>query len=230
LAGREGNGADERGREQLVESFQQAFAETLLQGDEAYAERLIGEAVEVGFDQGTIADEIVSPALRLVGDLWQAGEITVADEHLATEITLRMVALLRVAFRTQERRTRERVLLAAVEGERHIVGLEMVANLLTHAGYDVRMLGADVPLRAFAPALLRHRPAVLGLTATLPGTSALLRAVIEEAHTVAPEIRVVVGGPGALERLTAIPGVAICSHVSDAVPLVDALVHRAELN
>ena len=31
-----------------------------------------------------IDDQIIAPALWLIGELWERGEITVADEHLAT--------------------------------------------------------------------------------------------------------------------------------------------------
>jgi PAS domain-containing protein len=40
----------------------------------------------------------------------------------------------------------EAVTAAAVEGEQHVVGLTMAASLLLAAGYDVRPLGADVPV------------------------------------------------------------------------------------
>ena len=46
-----------------------------------------------------IDDEIIAPALWLVGDLWERGDISIADEHLATEISLRVLALAREARR-----------------------------------------------------------------------------------------------------------------------------------
>ena len=88
--------------------------------------------------------------MRHIGDLWHRGEITVADEHLATDISYRVLALQREAFRVADRRTRERVMLAAVEGERHVLGLEMAGALLRHEGFDVRMLGADLPIDSLA--------------------------------------------------------------------------------
>ena len=37
----------------------------------------------------------------MVGEKWATGEITVADEHLASEIALRVLALQRAARRAQ---------------------------------------------------------------------------------------------------------------------------------
>ena len=61
------------------------------------AERTIRDALDAGLAEGVIHDAVITPAMRRVGDLWSSGELTVADEHLATQITLRMVALLRRA-------------------------------------------------------------------------------------------------------------------------------------
>ena len=41
-------------------------------------------------------------------------------------------------------------MLAAPEGEQHVVALRMTGSLLRDAGYDVVMLGADVPADALA--------------------------------------------------------------------------------
>ena len=37
----------------------------------------------------------MAPALRRIGEGWASGELSVADEHLATQISTRMVALQR---------------------------------------------------------------------------------------------------------------------------------------
>ena len=50
-----------------------------------------------------IDDEIIAPALWLIGDLWERGQISVADEHIATEITILGAGLVR-ARRTESPR------------------------------------------------------------------------------------------------------------------------------
>ena len=105
------------------------------------------------------------------GRLWARGEISVADEHLATEISLRVLALQREAKRTERDRTGRRAMLAAPAGELHTVALQMIANLLRDAGYTVLMLGPDVPPGALAEAATRHEPEVICLTATMPDVS-----------------------------------------------------------
>ena len=50
------------------------------------------------------------------------------------------------------------MLLAAVEGEHHVLGLRMTADALAAAGFDVVYLGADVPEDSLLNAVDRHAP------------------------------------------------------------------------
>ena len=208
-----------------------AYREAMFRGAASTAERVIAEAMDAGLSEAVIGDEIIAPAMHDVGERWAAGELSVEDEHVASGITMRMISLQRDHFRVQHRRSSHRVLLAAVQGEEHVLGLEMAASVLLHAGYDVRMLGPDVANEALAAEVLHHRPAILGLTTTTRGTADQAAGAIAAARSVAPELAVMVGGGGALHHLAPTgPHTVTCPHVSDAVSLADALTQRAGLN
>src|SRR4051795_10170969 len=117
-------------REHLLSELVRAYASALLTGDEIEAEAVIRDAIEAKLGMATIDEEIIAPALWLVGELWQRGEISVADEHLATEITTRVLALQHETRRVRHDRRDRRVLLATPSGEQHVVALRMLANLL----------------------------------------------------------------------------------------------------
>jgi methanogenic corrinoid protein MtbC1 len=214
----------------LADELQRAYAEALLAGDPVAAERVIRDGIEAGLGEALIDDRVIRPSLVLVGDLWADGRISVADEHLATAISIRVVALQREAFRVARRRASRRVLLAGAQGERHVVGLEMAGSVILHAGYDVRMLGADLPVAGVAAAVERHRPTVVGFTTATVLTAVNLPAAFEAVRRVSPGIGILVGGQAASPKLVATADVAVCRHVADAVKRVDALVMRAERN
>jgi methanogenic corrinoid protein MtbC1 len=214
----------------LVEAFQRAYADALLAGDASAAEIVIRDAIDAGLGEATIDDRVIAPALVLVGDLWAEGRISVADEHLATSISIRVMTLQREAFRVARERASRRVLLAGVQGERHVVGLEMAGSVILHAGYDVRLLGADVPVAAIGAAVTRHRPAVVGFTSASSLSSVYLPAAVDEVRRVGPDVGIVLGGRGIDEGLTAVGDAVVCRHVADAVAQVDALVKRAGRN
>jgi methanogenic corrinoid protein MtbC1 len=229
-----GKGAQRDGRrpadDNRLEILQRAFADALLHGDEPVAESAISQAIEAAYDEAVIDEHIVAPALRLVGDMWAAGDLNVADEHHATEISMRVLTLQREAFRVARRRGQHRVLLAAVQGEQHTIGLRMAGSLLLHAGFDVRMLGPDLPLAALASAVLKHRPAVVGLSATLPGSAGHLLRAAEMLRATTPTTGVIVGGAGVGDRFDRMPGVVVSRHVADVVGQVEGLAQRAAAN
>jgi len=215
---------------ELVAELQRTYADAILAGDPRAAEAVIREAIDAGLDEATIDDRVIAPALVLVGDLWGDGRISIADEHLATSISLRVMALQREAFRVARERASQRVLLAGAQGEHHVVGLEMAGSVILHAGYDVRFLGADLPVAEIGGAVDRHRPAVVGFTTATILSAVHLQPAFDAVRRVDPDVGIVVGGRGVDAGLAPLPDVAVCRHVSDAVHHVDALIKRAGRN
>jgi methanogenic corrinoid protein MtbC1 len=213
-----------------LDELGRAYAAALLAGDEVAAELVIRESIDAQLTPAEIHEEIIAPALWLVGDLWERGEISVADEHIATEISIRVLALQREAQRLAQDRVAHLVMLAAPAGEQHVVALRMVANLLRDAGYSAMMLGADVPAPALARSASRHRPDVICLSGTMAGASDQMLVTMHEVQAQWPRVRFVVGGRGLTSRLRAQTGVGVCERVSEAVEAVDALIKRADLN
>ncbi len=213
-----------------IKEFGRQYVDALLSSDERAAEIAIREAMDANLTTAEIDDEIIAPALWLIGELWQRGEISVADEHIATEISIRVLTLQREARRVASARPAHRVLLAAPQGDLHVVALRMVGNLLRDAGYDVVMLGADVPVDALGGAATRYRPDVICMSATLPGRVGYVVAAIDEVQRRAPGVGFVLGGRGLGGQLHARPGVLMCQRVSEVVEAVDAIVKRADLN
>ena len=216
--------------EQLLADLGREFARALLAGDEVAAELTVRDAIDARLSTADIDDEIIAPALWLIGRLWARGEISVADEHLATAICLRVLALQREASRTVLDRAGRKALLAAPAGELHIVALQMIANLLRDAGYTVLMLGPDVPFGALAEAARRHEPDVIYLTATMAGAGDRVTLAIHEAERGWPGAGYIVGGRGVSPRLRPRPGLQLCRRVSEVVEAADAVIKRADLN
>lgn len=213
-----------------IEAFARAYAAALLAGDEIAAEQVIREAIDADLSMAQVDDEIIAPSLWLIGDLWERGEISVAHEHLATEISLRVLALQREARRVAGARGAHAVMLAAPPGEQHTLALRMVADLLREAGYPVRLLGADVPADSLAAFAGRHRPSVICLSSTMPGGGDKVMITIHEVQKHWKGAGFVVGGRGLSPRLRSRPGLEVCERVSDVVDAVDAMVKRASMN
>jgi methanogenic corrinoid protein MtbC1 len=195
-----------------------AFLDALLLGSARDAEAAVRGALDSGLAPPEVHVRVVAPAMRTVGELWARDEITVADEHLATAITYRALNVISAAAGDPPEATRQRVMLAALEEERHVVGLQMVADTLTAAGFDVMALGADVPLDALLAAIARYAPAVLGLSVTMP-SGPRLAAALARIREVDPALAILVGGAAA-----AVPEPASqATYVADAEQAVAAV-------
>ena len=147
-----------------------------------------------------LCQQVISPAMHELGRLWGEGAITVADEHLATGLTHRVLAALRPPELFEQSfeagSDRPRAILAAVQGEQHALGLRMAADLLEDRGYQVAYLGADVPTEALLQALRTLSPDLLGLSATMPESTRRLEEVVEIVQNEHPRLPLLVGGQG----------------------------------
>lgn len=214
----------------LYVRFGRAYAAALLTADEVAAELTIRDALAAKLTTAEIHDEIIAPAMWLIGDLWQRGEITIAQEHLATEISTRILALQREAHRVSHARAGYRVMLATPSGEQHVIALRMTSELLREAGCQVVMLGPDVPPETLAGAARAHAPHVICLSSTVPGGADQLLIAIHEVQREFPPAGFVIGGRAVTSRLRSLPLIGVCERVSEVVEAVDAIAQRAELN
>lgn len=207
-----------------------AYAAALLSADEIAADIAIREAMDAGLTTAEIDEELIAPALWLVGKLWERGKISVAEEHLATEISLRVLALQREAQRVAESRGSHRILLATPLGELHVVALRMVSNLLRGGGYDVLMLGADVPPHALGSAARHHEVEVICLSSTMPGQAGRVLNSVDEVRRQWPAAAFVIGGQALSFESQARAQVRVCARVSEVLEAVDATVKGADVN
>jgi len=190
------NSANRSGRQ--AGRWSRTYLDALRAADAAGAYRVTSRALDEGMSLPALYQEVVTPAMYELGRLWEKGAITVADEHLATALTHRVLAALRPpAFVDQAFEgdsPRERVMLAAVQGEQHALGLRMVADLLEDAGYQTIYLGADVPTGALLQAIDSLTPTLLGLSATMPEAGETLEEVVGIIRSEHPGLNLLVGG------------------------------------
>jgi methanogenic corrinoid protein MtbC1 len=222
---------DREFRKRLVAgALSERFGLALLEGDAVAAERVVRDAFDDELPYALIHDAIVAPALHRIGKLWERGEIGVAHEHLATQISLRVLALLRELFGVARRRSEKRVMLAAVEGEQHVVALQMVGDLLEDAGYEIVMLGPDVPVDVLEEIVIEHRPAVVGFSVTMTCYAPNLARAVDAVAAASPATGVMIGGRAVRPAGPSAAGVTVTSSVVDVVDVADALIQRPQLN
>lgn len=169
------------------------LAAALLAGNLGVATSLATAALAEGDGLDELYTDLITPAMHLVGERWRMGEISVADEHLATATVLRLLP----TFYEHHARSpgAERVVLAGVEGERHGLGLEMAADALERRGCTVFNLGPDLPAQALQSAVAAWKPSVVGLSISMRAHLPALRRSLTVLGG-REDLRVAIGGQG----------------------------------
>jgi methanogenic corrinoid protein MtbC1 len=153
-----------------LDAVRDAYVGALLAPDTRLAWRVVADAVDAGTPPRRIYLDVLAPAMEEVGRRWETARISVAQEHLATQVTqsvlARLAPLLSDAPLAPDAPT---AMVAGTPGELHAVGGRMVADFLEGGGYDVLHVGPDAPLEDLVAIVTDRRPDVVALSTTLPG-------------------------------------------------------------
>lgn len=169
--------------------------------EEALTELLIGEHLR-GRKLTTIIDEVIAPAMRRIGDLWYAGEITIADEHLATRTTIVALQILRTVLDSCEP-TDQLAVCCAVENDFHELPVLLAQMLVESEGWRVVNLGANTPLFSLNETMTRYRPQLVCIASTMLLDVERAAREYQELHQAAARagVKLVLGGNGFAPKL-----------------------------
>ncbi len=119
--------------------------------------------------QGTILtdifDDLIGPAMRRVGELWYRGELSVAQEHLATRAANYAVHKLRTSLPLPEMKGKM-AFCAAFEGDLHELPTYLAQLTIENEGWEVMNFGANTPLFSLTEEILQYAPQTVCLSAT----------------------------------------------------------------
>jgi DNA-binding transcriptional MerR regulator len=130
-----------------------------------------------------LVGEVVLPLMRLVGDRWQDGQLSVAQEHMTSAILRNLLGgLVRLQAISNQP---ARILFATPAGELHEFGILAAAMLAVAGGFEALYLGPNLPAREIVTAAERTSPqaVVLGIRRIPPPPE-----TIEELRLVASKL------------------------------------------
>lgn len=203
------------------------FLMALLGGAESEAEALLRGGRARGADTALLMRDLVVPALTEVGRMWERGELSVAEEHLATALATRVVARSAGAAAPPGGPGRPRILLACLAGEFHDVGIRLLSDVARESGWDAESLGANVPRESLVRFVAQRRPSALALSVSLAGHVPEAARTIAEARAAAPGMTILVGGRAFCEDAERVPLTGADAGFCDAVAFRDWLRERA---
>jgi methanogenic corrinoid protein MtbC1 len=169
------------------------FEDKLLGGNQQGAVNVMTSCLDRGRGLVDIEMHVVQAALYAIGEKWQANEVTVAQEHLATVLAQSamshaLMLLPKVSL------IGKRVLLACVETNHHAVGLHMVADAFQLAGWQVQYLGPNVPTGALVKQVADWKPHLIGLSISFPQQLRYAKDAIERLRELPNAPAIMIGG------------------------------------
>ncbi len=151
--------------------------------------------------------------LHELGERWERGEASVAQEHFASNVLRgRLLGL----ARGWGQGTGQRALLACAPGEQHDLAVIIFGLALRARGFRITYLGADTPIDTLTQAVAELEPAVvvIGITSAVsldPEATAAMRRL-------STRTRLALGGLGATQELAE----AVCAEPLSADPIAEA--------
>ena len=144
-----------------------------------------------------VADEL-APALTELGARWECGDVSVLDEHVASERIARALAHVTDALPVGEHGPV--CLLACAEGDDHTLGLSLAELCLHEAGWATIWAGRRTPAADLVAAIERGGVGMVALSASTVSEDP--RAVAKQARSIAAACReqgiaLALGGRGA---------------------------------
>jgi len=140
----------------------------------------------------TLLLDVVVPYLHTLGERWEDGTISVAQEHFASNLLRgRLMGL----ARDWALGSGPALVLACPPGEEHDLGLIMFGIAVSRRGRRVVFLGADTPLDTVRETAVAIKPAAVVLAVSRPEP---LRDQREALRALASDVSLLVCGEGAV--------------------------------
>ncbi len=170
--------------------------ESVVAGKVSDAVERVKELLKEGKDPDAMMNDAMIPAMDVVGDLFQKGEVYLPEMLMAAKAMKAGMELLKPGMVEKGSRSIGTAVVGTVSGDMHDIGKNLLTMALEGAGFEVVDLGIDVPPEKFVEAVKTHNPQVVGLSAllttTMIGMKDTIEAVLEAG--VRDTVKVMIGG------------------------------------
>lgn len=185
--------------------------------DSGFVEALIRREI---LSQGIVTtwNEILVPALVVIGKRWEESGSGIEIEHLFSEIVKRIMR--DCANEIDSPRNAKPVLLASIGDEHHCLAIHALAAALADENIATHFLGARTPVEALAEMVRKTNPPVVFLWAQLRKNADY--SAMTALPSLRPAPRVLLGGPGwQSDRVT---GATVVTNLHEACELVGSSI------
>ncbi len=182
------------GRVKVPADFRR-IQDAVVDGDKDGVPALVKRALDEGTEPFDIFLNVLTPAIRHLGDLFGAGKkfiphLIASADAMKSGVAV-LMPLLEASGNVEKKGT---VILATVKGDIHDIGKNIVGLMLRNFGFDVHDLGRNVPVETILTAAKEHNAQIIGLSALMTTTMMRMKDVIDAVRTDNLSHVVMIGG------------------------------------
>jgi methanogenic corrinoid protein MtbC1 len=204
-----------------------AFLEHGLAGNQREALQVVLEASELGMPFSTLLMDVITPALHELGNRWETGAASVAQEKEVSALANELIAELTLQHINHLVPERGSVVAACVDAEEHELGLRIITALLRKEQIGVHFLGTAVAPEFLIDSVRLRKPDVILLSATINEHIDNLAVAINALREAGITVPVLAGGQAVQRNREKVATWGIEPADDDTMELVSRLVALA---
>lgn len=162
LASKTGEGI--KRKEKLIVKSRKELYNHLSRGDFQGALNLYKE-YQKNIGTADFFDNILTPVMYQVGDLWEKNKISVSTEHICSNVAHSIVNV--IMEKNSASKTKQKILICTPNGEQHNLGCKILESHLSCKGYAVSNLSPSAPSESILQSIKTIKPDAVLVSITL---------------------------------------------------------------
>lgn len=169
---------------------------SVVNGDDTSIVGLIKEELEKNPDTERIVNEMLIPAIRKVGDLYDKKVYFLPQLIAGADTMKKAFSYLEPLLESKgvDAPEKDKIIMATVKGDIHDIGKNIVSIMMKNYGYDVIDLGKDVAADVIVDEAIKHNAKVIGLSALMTTTMTQMKVVVDLAKSRGCKSKIIIGG------------------------------------
>ena len=143
------------------EKLKNYFLDILLSGDTERITAIIEGLYLKSAPIYQIYDKLVSPSLNRVGQLWLKNNISIADEHLASNTIIKVINNLSTLLYIEENNSKKIILLFCLKHNNHSIPLQMADQIFSVNGHKVINCSSNTPVFSLKNIIKTYKPNII---------------------------------------------------------------------
>lgn len=158
------NPKDIKKREDASKKSKQQLYKKLADGDIQSSLKIYEEYIKT-FNAADFFDKILKPVMYKIGDDWVNGKISIATEHVASNVAQTLVKI--IMDQVSGTASKSKILICVPLGEEHHLGCDVLETYLSIKGFKVYNMGTSIPTESILSFINTNKPDIVFLSITL---------------------------------------------------------------